>query len=258
MSRRLVSLMLVRKHQNLTGFSQSFRRFQLTFESRKAAEQFVDAIKFVCPCKLHEPARSTTIRTPTTRTQTLAPPQTVHTPIRSPLSTITPESRVSTAPSSPLNRQSSSSVHLSSFSSPAATSGLHLPFSSPAASSPRPSAAANAPPPSSPLNPHGAAATLHQDLSLPSSSQPYVTSDPSSMPPPAAPSRKSSEINSNPTDTSGSLFDSLQDLCQLPRSELEQLVAQIVNDESFPELVNSGCFVIKNATKSDYFSSSRS
>lgn len=216
----------------------------------------MDVIKVVCPCKLHEPARSATIRTPTARTQTLAPPQTVHTSVRSPLSTITPETCVSTAPSSPLNRQSSSSMHLSSFSSPAAASSLHLPFSSPAASSSQPSAAANAAnalPPSSPLNLHGSATTPHQDVSLPSSSQPYVTSNPSSMPPPAVPSRKSSEINNNPTDTSGSLFDSLQDLCQLPRSELEQLVAQIVNDESFPELVNSGLFVFTNATESDYF-----
>lgn len=71
------------------------------------------------------------------------------------------------------------------------------------------------------------------------------------MPPPAIPSRKLSETNINSEEPPSALLDSLQGLCKLSRSELEKLVTEVVNDESFPELVIQQYFISANKTNSD-------
>lgn len=56
------------------------------------------------------------------------------------------------------------------------------------------------------------------------------------MPPPPVTSHKSSE--STYTEPSGSIKDTLQNMCKLPRAELEKMVAEIVHEENFSELVS--------------------
>ncbi|KAF7968917.1 hypothetical protein HWV62_28850 [Athelia sp. TMB] len=237
--------------------SPSFRRFQLTFESSEAATQFVDVIKDVCPCKLHEPARSSTMRAPTARTQTRAPPPIVPAAARSPSSIVPPEIHVSPRPSSPPQPSSSSQPFMSAPQSPASSMpmppssssnslrisafpGSSPPISSPLnlSSSPKPSApSAYAPPRPSPLTSQAITGALFHGAALTSSPVPSSQSSLSSMPPPPVPLRKSLEVV--PTKTPGSVADALQHLCKLPRAEMEKLVGEIVHEESFLELVNS-------------------
>lgn len=59
----------------------------------------------------------------------------------------------------------------------------------------------------------------------------------------------------NPEEPPSALLDSLQDLCKLSRAELEKLVTEVINDESFPELVIQQYFMFTNKINSDeYFS----
>ena len=242
-------------------YFKSFRRFQLTFESSDAAKQFVDVIKDVCPCKLHEPARTSTMRAPTARTQTRVPPPIVPAAARTPLSIVPPEIQVSPRPSSPPQTSSSSQPFVSAPQSPASSLPKHpssssnslrisgFPGSSPPISSPlnlnsspQPSApSAYAPPRSSPLASQAITGALFQETAPPSLPMPSAQSNLSSMPPPPLPSRISSEIA--PTTTPSSVADALQHLCKLPRAEMEKLVGEIVHEESFLELVNHGLLV---------------
>ncbi|PCH43434.1 hypothetical protein WOLCODRAFT_153494 [Wolfiporia cocos MD-104 SS10] len=73
------SVVGIRYLHSRTGAVPSFRRFQVTFQSATLVSSFIDAIKYICPCKVNPPppvrktmARSTTMMPPPAITQAVS------------------------------------------------------------------------------------------------------------------------------------------------------------------------------------------
>lgn len=233
---------------------QVYRRFQITFITATNAAQFIDAVRPVCPCKLN-PQPSLGIRTPTVtatgpahdflRHSTVVPsvaqyrPSTNETLLR-PASTALPSDIPSSDSSLPTFTPSTPArftpVALSSSSAKttvriANDSTVFTPPEAPQISISKTSQA-----PSCSIS--SAKGSL-PDSSLPSSSNSLNT-----MPPPPLPSSvtRLREPNSRPSEVPRTqLLLSLHDtpaLYDLSQAELESMVAQVIREEGFVQLVS--------------------
>ncbi|KAG2150975.1 hypothetical protein DEU56DRAFT_728399 [Suillus clintonianus] len=210
-----------------------YRRFQITFTTATSAAQFIDAIQPVCPCRIN-PQPPLVTRTLTiaaagpsddlSRRGTILPsvsqarPSTSGTPLRP-------------APTVLLSENPSSESNLPTFapSTPVRFTPVALSSSSAKTTS--------------------VTAPSH-DSSLPDSSQPSSSARSSSntMPPPPLPSSvtRSLQSESRPSEgrnsTQAQLVASLHDipaLHKLPHAELESIVAQVIREEGFAQLLAS-------------------
>ncbi|KAI5890561.1 uncharacterized protein SCHCODRAFT_02690501 [Schizophyllum commune H4-8] len=258
--------------------TSKFRRFQVTFSSTPAAMQFIDSISSVCPCKANPPPVGQSLTRQATIMSTPARPSPYSrsasvTPTRVPHGNRSihsvDKSTLQTAPSFAIETESYTSP---SFVVPTPPSGLKtLPETG----------SALGPPPSSlpPSSPYGNAAYLSnlssratsqppsaQDDTLPShsgygsrtlptpsqssapSSTPVSTSDCEMMPPPpplAAPSSDSASQNQDRRDQPAPLLAAVREasgLYDMPKEELENMLANIIREEQFLSLVR--CLVM--------------
>ncbi|KAJ8595673.1 hypothetical protein M405DRAFT_782789 [Rhizopogon salebrosus TDB-379] len=213
-----------------------YRRFQITFTTAMNATQFIDAVRPVCPCKLN-PQPSLGIRTPTV--VTIGPPPDF--PRRSTVAhnVLQPRSSTSGTLLRPVSTALPSDI-------PSSDSGL------PTFASSTPATAGMAPPETSRTTisktsqgqaPSGSASSTKG--SLPDSSQPSSSNSLNTMPPPPLPSSitRSREQESQPSDVpTAQLLSSLRAtpaLYNLSHAELESVVAQVIREEGFAQLLAS-------------------
>ncbi|KAH7916544.1 hypothetical protein BJ138DRAFT_1052384 [Hygrophoropsis aurantiaca] len=248
-----------------------YRRFQITFKSPFSAEQFIDAIRNVCPCKANPPPQIVN------RQPTMPPPNhlmrneshlSAHRNSRFPLPptqirSIIPPDVVANAPS---DFRISSSV-TSTPSRPSlldSSSPPRAPFartSSPIGCQHTDSdAPANGPTntPKTRIQQKPSQKPKHLNScdsgksSLPDSSQVSSSnrSDSSMMPPPPPPPSNvplpavslAAPARSQTQDTQSQVIASLREtpsLYNLSRTELEALVSQVVREEGFPKLLDA-------------------
>ena len=222
---------------------QVYRRFQMTFLSSPAVLEFIDAIRAICPCKAN-PAPPPAPK-PMNPPSSLPDPLDVHphsfavrsapiAPASQPLFSSSQSSLLTPLPpsvftSSPLNIHSSSSV---------------APFSSLSLST-LPASGFDIP-----LNPitnekNGMPAHLQTAPAIPN--YPSGTSLPNSSPPTSS-ARSINDNNNLPRtgnvipggSAASALLDALSEttaLYDLPHSELERLVGEVVREEGFTKLV---------------------
>ncbi|KAG2153722.1 uncharacterized protein EDB93DRAFT_1239672 [Suillus bovinus] len=219
-----------------------YRRIQITFTTATNAAQFIDAVRPVCPCRLNPQPQPLVTRIPSVATTGLiddisrrgtilpaasqARPSMGTTPLRS-ASTIL----LSDNPSSESNLPTfAPSTPVSTFFTPPETPRTTVPKSSQCQA------------PSGSIN--------STKGSLPDSSQPSSSTRSSlnTMPPPPLPSSVTRSLqsesrsleNRNPTRTQ--LVASLHDnpaLHKLSHAELESIVAQVIREEGFVQLLAS-------------------
>ncbi|KIK40723.1 hypothetical protein CY34DRAFT_13514 [Suillus luteus UH-Slu-Lm8-n1] len=241
----------------------AYRRFQITFTTATSAAQFIDAIRPVCPCRLNPQPQPLVTRTTVattgppdgiSRRGTILPavsqpqPSMVGTPLR-PTPTILLSDNPSSesnlpafAPSTPIRfasvALSSSSTKTTSVAAPSHDSAFFTPPETPRITIPKSSQCQA---PSSSIN--------STKGSLPDSSQPSssIRSSSNAMPPPPLPSSvtRSLQSESRPVEghdsTRAQLVASLHDspaLHKLSHAELESIVAQVIREEGFAQLVS--------------------
>lgn len=200
-------------------FFKSYRRFQMTFISAAAAAQFVDAICPVCPCKPNQPAapshtaRQSTTANVSTNFQTR--PFSLARPAVPPFSSSTLNPSKTSVP-----------TKNSAYTQNPVPSCSSLKFSS------------------DPIDP----ATRNSSETAQSSSNQsssHDTSAPSSfssgMMPPPPPATHPLSLEAEPNESHKAEFmESLKKTCSLntlSRSQLEDLVAQVVREDGFAKLV---------------------
>ncbi|KIK48101.1 hypothetical protein CY34DRAFT_72839 [Suillus luteus UH-Slu-Lm8-n1] len=251
-------------YRSLKTFYQIYRRFQITFTTAISAAQFIDAIRPVCPCRLNPQPQPLVTRT---TVATTGPPDdiprrgitlpTVSRPQPSvggaPLRP-TPTILFSDNPSSESNLPafasstpvrcapmalSSSSTKTSSMAAPSHDSTFVTPSETPRITILKSSQCQA---PSGSIN--------STKGSLPDSSQPSssIRSSSNTMPPPPLPSSvtRSLQSESRPIEgrdsTRAQFVASLQDtpaLRKLSHTELESIVAQVIREEGFAQLLAS-------------------
>ncbi|KAG1865809.1 hypothetical protein DFJ58DRAFT_152364 [Suillus subalutaceus] len=242
-----------------------YRRFQITFTTATSAAQFIDAVRPVCPCRLNPQPQPLVTRIPTVATTgllddisrrgTMLPtvsqdrPSIGGTPHRpapttllsenpsseSDLPVFTPSTPVRFTPvalssSSAKTTSVAASSHDSTFVTPPETPRITIPKSSQCQA------------------PSGSISSTKG--SLPDSSQPSSSTRSSSntMPPPPLPSsvtrslqsesRSSEGRNSTRAQLVASLYDTPA-LHKLSHAELESIVAQVIREEGFAQLLAS-------------------
>ncbi|KAG2055232.1 hypothetical protein BDR06DRAFT_1020454 [Suillus hirtellus] len=242
-----------------------YRRIQVTFTTATSAAQFIDAVRPVCPCRLNPQPQPPVPRIPTVATTGLddisrrgtilssvsqARPSMGETPLR-PVSTAllsgnpSSESNLPTfAPSTPIRftpvSLSSSSTKTTSVAAPSHDSTFVAPPEAPRVAIPK-SSQCQAPP--------GSISSTKG--SLPDSSQPSSSTRSTSsntMPPPPLPSSVTRSLQSESRPLEGchssrtQLVASLHDnpaLHKLSHAELETIVAQVIREEGFVQLLAS-------------------
>ncbi|KAG1746136.1 hypothetical protein EDB19DRAFT_379777 [Suillus lakei] len=242
----------------------AYRRFQITFTTATSAAQFIDAIRPVCPCRLNPQPQLLATRTPTvamtglpddlSRRGTILPSVSQARPsIRTPLRP---------APTALLSENPSSESNLPTFAPSTPVRFTPVALSS---SSAKPTSVAATShdstfftPPETPriiIPKSSQCQALSGSISstkgsLPDSSQPSSSTPSSSntMPPPPLPSSvtRSLQLESRPSEgrnsTRAQLVASLHDtpaLHKLPHAELESIVAQVIREEGFAQLLAS-------------------
>ncbi|KAG2037414.1 hypothetical protein BDR03DRAFT_992559 [Suillus americanus] len=242
-----------------------YRRFQITFTTATSAAQFIDAVRPVCPCRLNPQPQPFVTRIPTVATTGLlddisrrgtilpavsqARSSIGGTPLRPAPTTLLPEDPSSESnlpaftPSTPVRftpvALSSSSTKTTSVAAPSHDSTFVTPPETPRTTIPKSSQCQA---PSGSIN--------STKGSLPDSSQPSSSTRSSSntMPPPPLPSSvtRSLQSESRPSEghnsTRAQLVASLHDtpaLHKLSHAELESIVAQVIREEGFAQLLAS-------------------
>ncbi|KAG2119939.1 uncharacterized protein F5147DRAFT_125896 [Suillus discolor] len=243
-----------------------YRRIQITFTTATSAAQFIEAVRPVCPCRLNPQPQTPVTRIPTvamtgllddiSRRGTILPsvsqawPSIGETPLR-PVSTALPsenpssESNLPTfAPSTPIRftpvSLSSSSTKTASVAAPSHDSTFVTPPETPRMTIPKSSQC---------QAPSGSISSTKG--SLPDSSQPSSSTRSTSsntMPPPPLPSSVTRSLqsenrpleshNSTRTQLVASLLDTPA-LHKLSHAELESIVAQVIREEGFVQLLAS-------------------
>ncbi|OAX37402.1 hypothetical protein K503DRAFT_237550 [Rhizopogon vinicolor AM-OR11-026] len=236
-----------------------YRRFQITFTTAMDATQFIDAVRPVCPCKLN-PQPSLGIRTPTvvaagpphdfSRRGTVAPsvlqsqPSTNGTFLR-PASTALPPDIPSSDSSLPTFTPSTPGMFTPmALSSSSTKSKVGITSSNDSTFFTPPeqpwitvsnTTQCQAPP--------GSISSTKN--SLPDSSQPSSSNSLNTMPPPPLPSSvtRSRELEGRSSEGSRTqLLSSLRDtpaLYNLSHAELESMVAEVIREEGFVQLLAS-------------------
>ncbi|KAG2757996.1 hypothetical protein P692DRAFT_206544 [Suillus brevipes Sb2] len=241
-----------------------YRRFQITFTTATSAAQFIDAIRPVCPCRLNPQPQPLVTRTTVATTGPLddisrrgiilpavsqPQPSVGGTPLR-PTPTILLSDNPSSesnlpafAPSTPIRfapvALSSSSTKTTSMAAPSHDSTFVAPPETPRITIPKSSQCQA---PSGSIN--------STKGSLPDSSQPSssIRSNSNTMPPPPLPSTvtRSLQSESRPVEgrdsTRAQFVASLHDtpaLHKLSHPELESIVAQVIREEGFAQLLAS-------------------
>ncbi|KAG2121330.1 hypothetical protein BD769DRAFT_1361433 [Suillus cothurnatus] len=242
-----------------------YRRFQITFTTATSVTQFIDTVRPVCPCRLNPQPQPPVARIPTLATTGLlddisrrgtilqdvsqARPSTGGTPLRPAPTTLLSENPSSEsdlpsfAPSTPVSftpvALSSSSTKTTSVSTLSHDSTFFAPPETPRMTVPK-SSQCQAP----------SGSITSTKGSLPDSSQPSSSTRSSSntMPPPPLPSSvtRSLQPESRPSEGHNSaraqLITSLHDtpaLHKLSHAELESIVAQVIREEGFAQLLAS-------------------
>lgn len=242
-----------------------YRRFQITFTTATNAAQFIDAVQPVCPCRLNPQPQPLVARTPTVATTghlddisrrgTMFPvvsqarPSMDGTPLRPPPTASLSENPsfesnlLAFAPSTPVRftpvAPSSSSIKTTSVAAPSHDSTFVTPPETPRITIPKSSQC---------QAPSGSISSTKG--SLPDSSQPSSSTRSSSntMPPPPLPSSvtRSVQSESRPLEgcnsTRAQFVASLHDtpaLHELSHTELESIVAQVIREEGFSQLLAS-------------------
>ncbi|KAL1755125.1 hypothetical protein FB107DRAFT_214227 [Schizophyllum commune] len=250
----------------------NFRRFQVTFSSTPAAMQFIDSISSVCPCKANPPpvgqglTRQTTIMStparpgPYSRSASVTPTRvphanrSIHTHDKSTLQSAPSfaiETQSTTPPSFVVPTPPSGLKSLPEVGSPLGAPPSSLPPSSPygnayfsnlssRATSQPPGAQDDTLPPHSGYTPR----TLPPSQSSAPSSTPVSTSDCEMMPPPpplaATPPSDSASLNLDRRDQREPLLAAVREasgLYDIPKEELENMLANIIREEQFLSLV---------------------
>ncbi|KAG2361416.1 hypothetical protein BDR07DRAFT_1287214 [Suillus spraguei] len=214
-----------------------YRRFQITFTAATSAAQFIDAIQPVCPCRLNPQPQPLVARTPTVATTghlddisrrgTMLPAV----PQAQPSMGGTP---LGPAPTTLLSKNPSSESNLPAF---APSTPVRFTPVAPSSSSIKTTSA-----------PSGSISSTKG--SLPDSSQPSSSTRSSSntMPPPPLPSSatRSVQSESRPSEgcnsTRAQFVASLHDtpaLHKLSHAQLESIVAQVIREEGFSQLLAS-------------------
>ncbi|KAG1799742.1 uncharacterized protein HD556DRAFT_1231134 [Suillus plorans] len=243
-----------------------YRRIQITFTTATSAAQFIDAVRPVCPCRLNPQPQPPVPRIPTVATTGLlddisrrgtifpsvsqARPSMGETPLR-PVSAALPSGNPSSksnvptfAPSTPIRftpvSLSSSSTKTTSVAAPSHDSTFMAPPETPRMTIPQSSQC---------QAPSGSISSTKG--SLPDSSQPSSSTRSTSsntMPPPPLPpsvtrslqseNRSLESHNSTRTQLVASLHDTPA-LHKLSHAELESIVAQVIREEGFVQLLAS-------------------
>ncbi|KAG1731505.1 uncharacterized protein EDB91DRAFT_721870 [Suillus paluster] len=241
-----------------------YRRFQITFTTATSAAQFIDAVRPVCPCRLN-PQPALVTRTPTIATTglpddlscrgTIVPnvpqtqPSTSGIPFRPaptalPSENPTSESNLSTfAPSTPVRFTPVALSTSSAKPTPGVASSHDSTFATPP-ETPRITASKTI----QCQAPSGSISSTKG--SLPDSSQPSSSTRSSlnTMPPPPLPSsvtrsrKPENRLSEVPDSTRAQLVASLHDspaLYNLSHAELESVVARVIREEGFAQLLAS-------------------
>ncbi|KAG0698138.1 hypothetical protein DFH29DRAFT_1019719 [Suillus ampliporus] len=241
-----------------------YRRFQITFTTATSAAQFIDAVRPVCPCRLNSQPPLVT-RTPTIATMGVPDDLSRRGTIVQNVSQTRPSTSgipLRPAPTAFLPENPPSDANLSTFapSTPVRFTPVALSSSSAKTTSRAVSShdSTFATPPETPRitvlktsqcqAPSGSISSTKS--SLPDSSQPSSSTRSSSntMPPPPLPSsvtryrKPESRLSEVPDPTRAQLVASLHDspaLYNLSHAELESVVAQVIREEGFAQLLGS-------------------
>ncbi|KAG1903295.1 uncharacterized protein F5891DRAFT_1018602 [Suillus fuscotomentosus] len=241
-----------------------YRRFQITFTTATSAAQFIDAVRPVCPCRLNPQPQPLVTRVPPVATAGLIddiPHRGTLTAVSQALPSMggTP---FRLAPTTLLSENPSSESNLSAFapSTPVRFTPVALSSSSTKTTSvaaPSHDGTFVTPPETLPIaipktsQCQASSGSIHSTKgSVPDSSQPSSStlSSSNTMPPPPLPSSvtRSLQSENRPSEfrnsTRAQLVASLHDtpaLHKLSHTELESIVAQVIREEGFAQLLAS-------------------
>ena len=226
-----------RLHADKLVFTQSYRRFQVNFASASDAEQFINAIRPVCPCK--ENAGPPISQIPMNRLSSFQAPSAhaplarhhtsaVQRPVMPPLSAGT-TGAIERAPQYLSSQDEQKALHF-----PPPSSELSLVPSSDAALPTQPNLGFDRSSRPSSVLPemHSSQFTAHNTSSLPASSQ--LTPSATTLAPP------SQGFDEKRREAFLEALREEPELYNLTRTELENLVSTVVREPGFPNLVS--CF----------------
>ncbi|KZT10671.1 uncharacterized protein LAESUDRAFT_692923 [Laetiporus sulphureus 93-53] len=227
-----------------SGGTPSYRRFQVTFQAASEASAFIDSIKYICPCKANPvpaPARLMARTATTTQAGSAIRPQPASGLLTLPAPSTTPSSMRIQPPATQVetfNKPGLMSANVSEYPHPQfLPSATALPLDHPT-SDPTYSTARLAAAPSSAVAP---AINVVLDRNSPMA-PPSLSSN--VMPPstPVTDSQAATATNVQQHGLSQDLVTALQEtapLYDLPRADLEALVARVVCEDGFAQLLEN-------------------